>query len=201
MDQKPIGSPKEGRRGSEEAVPGPSVFPSGDPVVSGEFWGSLPPRPARGPLEVLSGGLPPPRSHAPGHSAMSPAPRAHPRSPGPQAALQQALSTSGVLSAQAWAAAPGRPRGVPGARPWAPSSLPDAASDKTGGISAPKTTALSCLLLRNSNLVLQSCGGGKGFVWLRRGGAAPADTGDQGHCGHLGRAGKLGGGDSSGPWG
>ena len=25
---------------SEEAVPGPSVFPSGDPGVSGDFWGS-----------------------------------------------------------------------------------------------------------------------------------------------------------------
>ena len=32
---------QEGRRGSEEAVPGPSVFPSGDPGVSGDFWGSL----------------------------------------------------------------------------------------------------------------------------------------------------------------
>ena len=27
------------RRGSEEAVPGPSVFPSGDPGVSGDFGG------------------------------------------------------------------------------------------------------------------------------------------------------------------
>ena len=27
---------QEGRRGSEEAVPGPSVFPSGDPGVSGD---------------------------------------------------------------------------------------------------------------------------------------------------------------------
>ena len=26
--------------GSEEAVPGPSVFPSGEPGVSGDFWGS-----------------------------------------------------------------------------------------------------------------------------------------------------------------
>ena len=26
-------------RGSEEAVPGPSVFPSGEPGVSGDFWG------------------------------------------------------------------------------------------------------------------------------------------------------------------
>ena len=25
---------------SEEAVPGPSVFPSGEPGVSGDFWGS-----------------------------------------------------------------------------------------------------------------------------------------------------------------
>ena len=31
---------QEGRRGSEEAVPGPSVFPSGEPGVSGNFWGS-----------------------------------------------------------------------------------------------------------------------------------------------------------------
>ena len=28
---------QEGRRGSEEAVPGPSVFPSGEPGVSGDF--------------------------------------------------------------------------------------------------------------------------------------------------------------------
>ena len=34
-------SDQEGRRGSEEAVPGPSVFPSGEPGVSGDFWGSL----------------------------------------------------------------------------------------------------------------------------------------------------------------
>ena len=31
---------QEGRRGSEEAVPGPSVIPSGEPGVSGNFWGS-----------------------------------------------------------------------------------------------------------------------------------------------------------------
>ena len=31
---------EEGRRGSDEGVPGPSVFPSGDPGVSGDFWGS-----------------------------------------------------------------------------------------------------------------------------------------------------------------
>ena len=30
---------QEGRRGSEEAVPGPSVFPSREPGVSGDFWG------------------------------------------------------------------------------------------------------------------------------------------------------------------
>ena len=30
---------EEGRRGSEEAVPGPSVFPSREPGVSGKFWG------------------------------------------------------------------------------------------------------------------------------------------------------------------
>ena len=29
---------QEGRRGSEEAVPGPSVFPSREPGVSGKFW-------------------------------------------------------------------------------------------------------------------------------------------------------------------
>ena len=28
----------EGRTGSDEAVPGPSVFPTGEPVVSGDFW-------------------------------------------------------------------------------------------------------------------------------------------------------------------
>ena len=32
-------SDQEGRRGSEEAVPGHSVFPSGDPGVSGDFGG------------------------------------------------------------------------------------------------------------------------------------------------------------------
>ena len=31
---------RQGRGGSEEAVPGPSVFPSGEPGVSGDFWGS-----------------------------------------------------------------------------------------------------------------------------------------------------------------
>ena len=31
---------KEGRRGSDEVVSGPSVFPSGEPGVSGNFWGS-----------------------------------------------------------------------------------------------------------------------------------------------------------------
>ena len=31
---------QEGRRGSDEVVPGPSVFPSGEPGVSGDFWGS-----------------------------------------------------------------------------------------------------------------------------------------------------------------
>ena len=30
---------QEGRRGSEEAVPGPSVFPSGEPGVSGDHEG------------------------------------------------------------------------------------------------------------------------------------------------------------------
>ena len=29
---------EEGRRGSDEAVPGPSVFPSREPGVSGDFW-------------------------------------------------------------------------------------------------------------------------------------------------------------------
>ena len=31
---------QEGRRGSDEAVPGPSVFPSREPFLSGTFWGS-----------------------------------------------------------------------------------------------------------------------------------------------------------------
>ena len=31
---------QEGRRGSDEVVSGPSVFPSGEPGVSGDFWGS-----------------------------------------------------------------------------------------------------------------------------------------------------------------
>ena len=31
---------QEGRRGSDEAVPGTSVFPSREPGVSGNFWGS-----------------------------------------------------------------------------------------------------------------------------------------------------------------
>ena len=31
---------QEGRRGSEEAVPGPSVLPSKEPGVAGNFWGS-----------------------------------------------------------------------------------------------------------------------------------------------------------------
>ena len=31
---------QEGRRGSEEAVPGTLVFPSGEPGVSGDLWGS-----------------------------------------------------------------------------------------------------------------------------------------------------------------
>ena len=33
---------QEGRRGSEEAVPGPSMFPSGEPGVSGDFWAQGP---------------------------------------------------------------------------------------------------------------------------------------------------------------
>ena len=32
---------QEGRRGSDEAVPGPSVFPSREPGVSGNFWGHM----------------------------------------------------------------------------------------------------------------------------------------------------------------
>ena len=31
---------QEGRRGSDEVVSGPSVFPSREPGVSGNFWGS-----------------------------------------------------------------------------------------------------------------------------------------------------------------
>ena len=33
---------QEGRRGSEEALPRPSVFPSREPIVSGDFWGRTP---------------------------------------------------------------------------------------------------------------------------------------------------------------
>ena len=32
---------QEGRRGSDEVVPGPSVFPSREPGVSANFWGSI----------------------------------------------------------------------------------------------------------------------------------------------------------------
>ena len=32
---------QEGRRGSDEVVPGPSVFPSREPGVSGNFWGRM----------------------------------------------------------------------------------------------------------------------------------------------------------------
>ena len=39
------GKGQEGRRGSEEAVPVPSVFPSGDPGVSGDFLSFLPKKP------------------------------------------------------------------------------------------------------------------------------------------------------------
>ena len=51
---------QEGRRGSEEAVPGPSVFPSGEPGVSGDFWalGSSLRSPAEG--EGHEGFPPPP---------------------------------------------------------------------------------------------------------------------------------------------
>ena len=35
---------QEGRGGSEEAVPGPSVFPSGEPGVSGDFCDGTPVR-------------------------------------------------------------------------------------------------------------------------------------------------------------
>ena len=35
---------------TEEAVPGPSVFPSGDPGVSGNFWGSQ--EGCQGPLDL-----------------------------------------------------------------------------------------------------------------------------------------------------
>lgn len=151
----------------------------------------LPPRPARGPLEVLSGG---PHPHVPTHPCLRTS-----RAPPP-------VLTRGGLCPHPGSSLPPRslqPRAVlagsqglgHGPR------LPDASSDKTGGISAPKTAALSCLLLRNSKLILQSRGGGKGFVWGRRGRAGPADAGDQGWCGRLGRAWKPGGGDLSGPWG
>ena len=54
---------QEGRRGSEEAVPGPSVFPSREPGVSGDFWGSHPWRRTRGSLRSSSClGRKPPRA-------------------------------------------------------------------------------------------------------------------------------------------
>ena len=37
--ESPLLSRSGGRRGSDEAVPGPSVFPSREPGVSGDFWG------------------------------------------------------------------------------------------------------------------------------------------------------------------
>ena len=36
--ESPLLSDKEGRRGSEEVVPGPSVFPSGEPGLLGDLW-------------------------------------------------------------------------------------------------------------------------------------------------------------------
>ena len=44
---------QEGRRGSDEAVRGPSVFPSREPGVSGNFWGHM--KPVR-PRFALQGG-------------------------------------------------------------------------------------------------------------------------------------------------
>ena len=40
QDEAGLTRDQEGRRGSEEAVPGPSVFPSGEPGMSGDYWGS-----------------------------------------------------------------------------------------------------------------------------------------------------------------
>ena len=42
--------------GSEEAVPGPSVFPSGEPGVSGDFWARASRRVEEGLSRSLSGG-------------------------------------------------------------------------------------------------------------------------------------------------
>ena len=49
---------QEGRRGSEEAVPGPSVFPSGEPGVSGGFW-APPGWQAGGLAQAADGSCPP----------------------------------------------------------------------------------------------------------------------------------------------
>ena len=50
---------QEGRRGSEEAVPGPSVIPSREPGVSGDFWGSQDEEGNPAGLSSCSGGLRP----------------------------------------------------------------------------------------------------------------------------------------------
>ena len=56
-----LGAPnQEGRSGSDEVVPGTSVFPSGEPGVSGDFWdarlakGSQEPRPCLWNFYLLS---------------------------------------------------------------------------------------------------------------------------------------------------
>ena len=58
---------QERRRGSDEAVPGPSVFPSREPGVSGNFWGSQ--EGCQGPFRPSgrNRGLPLRRLHGQGH--------------------------------------------------------------------------------------------------------------------------------------
>ena len=46
---------QEGIRGSEEALPGPSVFPSGHPGLSGDFWGSQ--EGCKGPFRPSGGNM------------------------------------------------------------------------------------------------------------------------------------------------
>ena len=49
---------QEGRRVSDEAVPGPSVFPSREPSVSGNFWGHMKPVRSRFALQGGTGDFP-----------------------------------------------------------------------------------------------------------------------------------------------
>ena len=49
---------QEGRRGSDEAVPGPSVFPSREPGVLGNFWGRMKAVRSRFALQGRTGDFP-----------------------------------------------------------------------------------------------------------------------------------------------